>query len=232
MQLMLKKLTSLWLILFSGVIASFSQSFIAPNVALKSHETLDIIKIVMSEENTRIYLKVENRISGGNFCADKNIWLVSPDGIRTLLISSNGIPVCPETYKFKTPGESLDFVLTFPPIKKGVESVNLIEDCQQNCFSFYGIILDNNLNKNLDDAFTLAENDEPARALVSFTKIAEVAGDRNPGAVALLYMNIVKLSRITGNSVKAAEWYKKMEASGLPETALYLKYLNSQGIKY
>jgi hypothetical protein len=45
-------------------------------------------------------------------------------------------------------------------------------------------------------------------------------------------MNIVKLYRLTGNSVKAAEWYKKLESSGLPETALYLKHLNSLGIKY
>ena len=64
---------------------------------------------------------------------------------------------------------SLHFLL----LEKEYGSVNLIEDCQQNCFSFYGIILDNNLNKKIDDAFALAENNEPAKALVSFTKIAE-----------------------------------------------------------
>ena len=64
---------------------------------------------------------------------------VYPDGTRSLLVSSNGIPVCPDTYKFKSPGEQLDFVLTFPPLLKGISSVNLIEDCQDNCFSFLGL---------------------------------------------------------------------------------------------
>jgi hypothetical protein len=201
-------------------------------VALKSHETLDIMKIILSEEKTEIYLKVENRISGGKFCADKNIWLVTPDGKRSLLESSNGIPVCPDTYKFRSPGEQLDFVLTFPPLENGVESVNLIEDCQQNCFSFYGVILDNNLNEKLNEAFALAGNNEPSRALVSFTKLAEENAERNKGAVGVLYLSIINLYKLSGNAVKAAEWYKKLESSGLPETPIYMKHLNSQGIKY
>jgi hypothetical protein len=224
-------------LLFSGFLiigftTSFSQSVLAPNTALKSHETLDIIKIEISEEKTEVFLKVENRIAGGNFCADKNIYIVYPDGTRSLLVASNGIPVCPDTYKFKLSGEQLDFILTFPPLRQGTGSVNLIEDCQQNCFAFYGIVLDNKLNKKIDDAFALAENSEPAKAVVSLTKIAEETGSTNPGAAGLLYMNIVQLYKETKNYVKAFEWYKKLESSGLPETSLYLKHLNSQGIKY
>jgi len=224
-------------LLFSGFLVfgfttSFSQSILAPNTALKSHQTLDIKKIELSEEKTEVFLKVENHIAGGNFCADKNIYIVYPDGTRSLLVASNGIPVCPDSYKFKLPGEQLDFVLTFPPLRQGTVSINIIEDCQQNCFSFYGIILDNNLNKKIDDAFALAENSEPAKALVTFTKIADETGSANPGAAGLLYMNIVQLYKETKNYVKAFEWYKKLESSGLPETSLYLKHLNSQGIKY
>jgi len=229
---MLNRLISISIFLAFGFTASFSQSFPVPNVALKSHETLTIRKFVISEEKTEVFLRVENRISGGNFCADKNIYIVYPDGTRSLLVSSNGIPVCPDTYKFKSPGELLDFVLIFPPLLKGTGSVNLIEDCQDNCFSFFGIILDGDLNKKIDDAFALAENDEPAKAMVNFVKIAEERGTTNQGAAGLLYMNIVKLSKSTGNYVKAFEWYKKLETSGLPETALYIKHLNSQGINY
>lgn len=229
---MLNKLFLLSGFLVFGFATSFSQSFLAPNTALKSHETLDIIRIVTTEDKTEVFLKVENRISGGNFCADKNIFIVYPDGTRSLLIASNGIPVCPDSYKFKLPGEQLDFILTFPPVKPGTGSVNLIEDCQENCFSFYGIILDNSLNKRIDDAFALAENSEPAKALVTFIKIAEETGGTNPGAAGLLYMNIIKLYKETKNYVKAFEWYQKLESSGLPETSLYLKHLNSQGIKY
>jgi hypothetical protein len=229
---MARKITLILIFLLSGLTSSFSQSLLEPNVALKSHETLDIIKIVMTEEKTEIFLKVVNQIKGGNFCADKNIYIVYPEGSRSLLVASNGIPVCPDSYKFKSPGEQLDFVLTFPPLKNGTESINLIEDCQENCFSFYGIILDSDLNKKIDEAFAMAENQEPAKALVSFTEIAEEIGNKNPGAEGLLYLNIVRLYKSTGNSVKAGEWYKKLESSGLPEKALYIKHLNSLGIRY
>jgi hypothetical protein len=229
---MLKSFLSLSVFLLFGLISSFSQTFIAPNSALKSHETLDIMKVVMSEQKTEIYLKVENRITGGNFCADKNIYIIYPDGTRSHLKSSRDIPVCPDAYSFKSPGEHLDFVLTFPPLGKRTESFDLIEDCQANCFSFYGIILDNDLNKRINDAYVYAEKGEPAQALVSFTKIAEETGNKNPGAEGLLYMNIIKLSITTGNKVKAAEYYKKLQASGLPRTSLYINHLNSQGIKY
>jgi hypothetical protein len=211
---------------------TFSQTIIAPNSAMKSHETLDITKIVMSEDKTTIYLKVENRITGGAFCADKNIYLVYPDGTRDHLVSSNGIPVCPDSYKFKEIGEKLDFVLVFPAVRKGVHSVNLLEECSDNCFSFYGIILDASLNKKIDEAFSYAENDEPAKALVDFTKMAEETSDKTRGVDGLFYLNIIQLSRMTGNNVKAAEWYKKLETSTLPDKALYLKHLNSIGIKY
>jgi hypothetical protein len=229
---MSQKLTSLSLLLLLGSVSAFSQSFLTPNAALKSHETLDIMKVVLSEDKTEIFLKIENRITGGNFCADKNIYLVYPDGTRSLLVASNGIPVCPDNYKFRSPGEQLDFVLTFPALRKGTESVNLIEDCQQNCFSFYGIIFDNDLNEKINNAFTLAEDNEPAKSVVSLIKIAEETGNKNQGAAGLLYLNIIKLSHETGNSLKAAEWYKKLESSGLPETRLYVKHLNSQGINY
>jgi hypothetical protein len=229
---MIKKSISLFILFLPGWISSFSQTFLLPNVALKSHETLDIMKVEITEEKTLIFLKVENRITGGDFCADRNIYIVYPDGVRSLLVASHGIPVCPDTYKFKSAGEQLDFVLTFPPLRKGFESVNLIEDCNQNCFSFYGIILDNNLNKDIDDAFALAENSEPAKALVRFTEIADRKVTGNPGAAGLLYLNVVQLYRTTGNAVRAAEWYKKLESSGLPETELYIKHLNSIGIRY
>jgi hypothetical protein len=229
---MTKRLILLSFFLMFIFVNLFPQTILAPNIAMKSHSTLDIRKIIRNEEKTEIWLSIENRISGGNFCADKNIYIALPDGTRRQLLLSNGIPVCPEVYRFKAVGEKLDFILTFPPLEKGIESFNLIEDCQDNCFSFYGVILEEGLNKRLDDAFSLAENGEPSKALVSFTKIAEETGNKNAGAEGLLYLNLVALSASTGNKVKAAEWYKKLESSGLPETSLYIKHLNSLGIKY
>jgi hypothetical protein len=209
-----------------------SQTFINPNYSLKSHETLNLIKAEVRPEATIFYMSIENRIEGGSFCADKNIYIIYPDGGKSKLESSSGIPVCPDTYKFKTAGEKLEFVLTFPPLKEGTKWIDLIEDCSANCFSFYGITLNDALNKRIDDAFALVENDEPAKALVSFINIAEEIDKNNRGIEGLIYINIIKLARETGNDAKAEEWYKKLKLSDTPRLSQYIKYLNQQDIKY
>jgi len=229
---MMKRTFTIGILLMSFVGFLQSQTFINPNYSLKSHQTLNIIKVEARSEATIFYLSIENQIVGGNFCADKNIYIIYPDGKKSKLESSSGIPVCPDTYKFKTPGEKLEFVLSFPPLKKGTEWIDLVEECSDNCFSFYGISLNNDLNKRIDDAFNLAENDEPVKAMGSFIGIAEDIGKSNSGIKGLLYINIIRLAVETGDKTKAGEWYKKFKVSEAPRLSEYLKYLNDQGIKY
>ena len=107
------------ILLIANIICGFSQTISLPNYSLKSHETLEIKKIEITSEKTIVFLSIENQTTGGYFCADKNIFIIKPDGTRSKLISSSGIPVCPETYKFKAIGEKLNFILTFLPLKTG-----------------------------------------------------------------------------------------------------------------
>lgn len=233
--ILLMKIKIILIVLFifiTGVVKIYAQTYNQPNIGLKSHETLEISKVELTEHKTLIYLSVENRITGGNFCADKNIFIIYPDGTRSKLISSSGIPVCPDTYRFKTIGEKLDFVLKFPPLKLGTDWIDLIEDCSENCFSFYGVTLDNDLNNKIDDAFTLVENKEQAKALVNFIKIADSIDNKNLGIEGLIYINIIRLAKETGNTVKAAEWYNRLKSSGIPRSELCIKNLNSLGIVY
>jgi hypothetical protein len=211
---------------------SFSQTFLQPNFGLKSHETLLINKIELSATEARFYMSIENRIKNGSFCADKNVFIVYPDGVRSKLVSAENIPVCPDSHKFTDPGEKLDFILTFPPVKKGTEWIDLVEDCSENCFSFYGITLDNDLNKKIDGAFFLEENDEPVKSMITMIDITEAVDKRNLGIEGFLYMSVIRLARVNGNEVKASQWYNRMKSSGAPRLQQYLKYLNDQGIKY
>ena len=214
------------------ILTGYSQTSLKPNYALKSLETLEISKVVTTAQKTIIFLTVENRITGGYFCADKNIFIIYPDGTRSKLISSKGIPVCPDTYKFKTIGEKLDFELTFSPLKKETQWIDLKEDCTEDCFSFYGVCLNNDLNKKIDDASVLAENKEPAKAVMSFINIAGTIDSKKSGIEGLIYMNIIKLAKETGNIQKAAEWYQKLKSPAIPRSELFIKHLNSQGIIY
>jgi hypothetical protein len=211
---------------------SQAQTIVRPNYGLKSHETLDISKIEVTPQKTIVYLNIENRIKDGFFCADKNINIIYPDGTKVKMISSKGIPNCPETYKFKTIGEKLNFELTFPSIKRGIQTIDIVEACSDNCFSFYGVCLNNNLNKEIDDASVQAENKEPAKALISFINIANSAESKNSGIEGLLYLNIISLAKETGNDPEAAEWYNKLKTSVIPRKDAYIKHLNSQGIVY
>jgi len=223
-------LNAIFLSSFIGLL--HSQTVINPNYSLKSHPTLNIVKVELKPEATIFYMNIENRIAGGSFCADKNIYVIYSDGRKVKLESVSGIPVCPESYKFRAPGEKLDFVLTFPPLRKGMEIIDLVEDCSDNCFSFYGIILNNTLNSRIDDAFAFAENDEPVKSLISFISIAEEIDKKGQDIPPLLYINIIKLATENGDGTKAEEWYRKFRLSDSPRLSQYIKFLNDQGIKY
>ena len=220
-----------WLITIYATNIS-AQVIAHPNYALKSHETLEISKIDISAQETVIFLSVKNRITEGYFCADKNIFIIYPDGTRSRLISSKGIPVCPDSYKFRSIGEKLDFELTFPSLKEGVQWFDLIEDCKENCFSFYGVCLQNDLNRKIDEASVFAENEKPAEALAGFIKIAGSIDKKESGIEGLIYLNIITLSKETGKTIEAAKWYNKLKSSGIPRCELYIKHLNSLGIIY
>jgi tetratricopeptide (TPR) repeat protein len=210
----------------------FSQTYNKPNFALKSHETLELLKVEITSEKTILYLSIENRIERGTFCADRNIYLLDPEGKKFELKKSSGIPTCPDSYKFKSIGEKLQFTLEFPPLKPGTKWIDIIEDCNNNCFSFYGVILDNDLNKKLDEGFALAEKGESSKAIIIFKEILSNTYDRVNGVAGALYTEIITLEYKAGNITSASEWYKRMLASNSPRLELYIKNLNSRGVKF
>jgi hypothetical protein len=220
------------ILLVTTLQSSFSQLVEQLNYALKSHETLEISKVEITPDETVLYLTIENRIEGGNFCADKNIFIIYPDGTRSKLTSSNGIPVCPETYKFKTIGEKLQFTLDFPPLKTGTKWIDIVEDCNENCFSFYGVTLNTELNGKINEALSMAEKGEIKRAIAFYKDILNSLLAADQGIKGALYTDIITLLLKTGDKVGADEWYEKMVASKAPRLDLYIKNLNSRGIKY
>jgi hypothetical protein len=220
------------ILIFTGTLNSWSQSFLQPNFGLKSHETLVVNSIEISDRSTIVSLTVENKKEGGSFCADRNIYLIYPDGSREKLISSTGIPVCPDTYKFKYQGERLTFTLTFPRLKNNPEWIDLVEECSDNCFYFFGLTLDNVLNGRINETFRMAETGDPVKAMMTFVSILESVESKNHGIEGLLYVNIISLAKLSGNVGQASDWYKKLMISNAPRISEYVKHLNSQGIRY
>jgi hypothetical protein len=215
-----------------GIVKMFSQTFNQPNIGLKSHETLEIRKIEITPGKTVVFFMIENRREDGNFCADKNIFIIYPDGSRSRLVNAVGIPQCPETYKFKSIGEKLGFTLTFPPLKSSTEWIDIVEECASNCFHFYGITLNNDLNKRLDEAFILAAKGDPGKTILLFRSLLESVDKQDPGIKGSLYINIISAAVEAGDKVEAAVWYKRLLSSRSPRLNAYVKFLNDRGIKY
>jgi len=230
--MMKKRFVFITAILISVPIISRSQSIIQPNYGLKSHETLEIKKIETTSEATSFYMSIQNRIQGGSFCADKNIFIIYPDRSKSKLVSSGGIPVCPDIYKFRAPGEKLDFVLVFPPLKAGTGWIDLVEECSENCFSFYGVTLDDELNKLLDDVFYKASNGKPSDNIILFKSVLDSIASQDLGIEGLLYINIINATVEEEDNVNTIVWYKRLALSNAPGLSQYLKYLNDKGIKY
>jgi hypothetical protein len=227
------KIAILVLFFFSvGTSHIFSQIYVQPNYALKSHETLEISKVDVTSEKTVLYMSVENRIQGGNFCADRNIYIIGPEGEKLKLIKASGIPVCPDNYKFINIGEVLKFTLEFPPLNTGIKWIDIVEECANNCFWIYGITLDNDLNKRLNDIFTRASKGKPAENIVLFKTLLDSIGNKNLGIEGSLYINIINAATEDADNLNRIVWYKRLTTSHVPRLSQYIKYLNDKGIKY
>jgi hypothetical protein len=227
-----KRVIILVYLVLTGWNTAKCQAFIQPNYALKSHETMSVNKFEMTGEKTIVSVSVENRITGGNFCADRNIYIIDPTGEMYKLVKATGIPICPASYTFKNIGEVLNFTLEFPMLKPGTKWVDIIEECTSNCFWFYGVTLDNELNLKLDEAFSKASGGKPAENMILFSKILDDIGSQNLGIEGLLYLNIINAAVEDSDNVNAMVWYKRLASSKAPRVEEYLKFLNNKGIKY
>jgi hypothetical protein len=219
-------------ILFAVSAICLSQEIARPNFAMKSHETLELLKVDLQSGKTILFFSIENKIPGGNFCADKNISIIYPTGEKIRVTEASGIPICPKTYNFKTIGEKLFFALVFPPLKSGTEWVDVIEECSSNCFWFYGVTLDQALNRKIEDAFTAASAGKPEDNIMVFRKLLDEIGEKNLGIEGLVYINIINAAIEAGDKVEASVWYKRLQTSGAPRLNYYLKFLNDKGIRF
>lgn len=210
----------------------FSQTFNNPAFGLLTPETMRVVGVEFTRGRLVVSLSVENRISGGYFCADKNTFIIMPDGSRIKMERSEGIPACPDVYRFRNIGEVINFRLWFnaPPEVPGW--FHLIEECSDNCFSVYAITLDSELNEAIERAYILAETGQPAEAGILFREILAGMEGKRHGIEGALYSNIVIMSLREGNEEEAARWYRRMIETSPPEVGRYVDNLASRGIKW
>jgi hypothetical protein len=215
----MKKLLSIFLLL-SGT-CLFGQTLSHPNIGTKSHPTLNIDKIELTANLTILHLSIKNELeAGGWFCADKNIVLKNSTGTEVYsLVKSENIPVCPKSHQFKKKGEILRFTLYFPVIGKNVQYLDLVEQCNDACFSIKGIILDQNKNLEIENAFRLYNSGKTEKSGEIFGKIAT---DLKKYPYGIYYFNAIKAYSEAQKKILAKFWFDKLSQSDISDKNYYI----------
>ncbi len=220
----MKKNIFLSLLFLLSAVRVFPQTIDHPNYGLKSHETLEIESLVLTASSTTFFMVIENRSLDGSFCADKKIFLQLPDGNRLKIQEATGIPRCPDSYIFKRFGEKLYFSLSFPAIPDNTDWLDLVEDCENACFSFNTVILNTDLNQKIDHAYALVDLGNFLEAHKEFEAMLLDFQSNNSSYTGAIYWNLVTLSRNLGDDSKANEWLDTLINSEIP---LKEKYISS-----
>jgi tetratricopeptide (TPR) repeat protein len=205
-----------------------AQIYKNPIAGKQSHPEMEILQIEINSEHTIISLKVTNkRDNGGWFCADKNIFIRNSKGSEThQLIRSENIPTCPNQYEFKSYGEVLEFQLIFPKISGNIKFLDLVENCNNACFSFNGIILDNNHNQKIvafEKGFELYQKEEFAEAIPFFEKVLQGKISIQSQIYGLSYYYLISIYNNKNNTEKVETLYKDFLNSDLEDKETYIK---------
>ena len=201
-------------LLFAFIFVSFlgvAQQLNTPNFAWASHP-MTINKIEQKANTTVIELSITNkRTSGGNFCASKNIYIkdILTGKIYNLLYSK-GIPVCPYSYKFENAGEVLNFQLFFPKLDMNTKYIDIIENCNEHCFSINGIILSHDFNSDINLGYNYYNDNKLDFAVFAFKKAIEKYPDYPFGK---WYINLIQVYAEKGDIAQAKVWFNKLKAS-------------------
>lgn len=228
-DMMRQALLLLLIMLFSR--CALSQSVINPNYGLKSPVTAGITRVDFSDEATIVWLTVTSDINNAWFCIDRNTFLVTPRGVKLRQTGLKGLPYCPATHKFRRPGETASFSLTFPAT--GVLPwFSVVEECAGGCLSFRGIVTDAALNSRLDQAYALASQSGSMAAYRIYEEIINEIDTLNLGIEGSIYTNLILLDRSMGRPETARSWYNRMMTADTPDLGLYLENLRREGVSY
>ena len=175
---MFKKIISFLILVFIFSSVTSGQEIIAPIVKVKSHPTLEIDKIILTKDSTVFFMSIKNKLdSGGYFCVNRDVFINAPGSqLKYDMIKSTGIESCPKVHKFKYAGETVSFRLTFPPLPSSFKEVDMIENCDDNCFYLKGIVLDQQLNdemKIFEKAIMLFREGKKKQAVNQFKYITD-----------------------------------------------------------
>lgn len=223
---MIKKiplLLTLTLFILGGTLVG--QTIKVPNFAFSTHPFL-VNEVSFLKKGFVIELTIENQSPTGYFCASRHIYLRNLKNNKKIYMThSEGIPVCPNVYHFKWKGEKLTFKLFFPKIDTSIHYVDVIENCNDHCFSIFGLILDPKMNTLINNGYKAFENNDLQEAFLDFKKAIE----ENPAyPYGFLYANIIKVLAVQKKYAEAKIWYRKLQQRNCLDQTDIMKQISKE----
>jgi hypothetical protein len=202
-----------------------------PNFSFSSHETLDLERIEIDENQTSIYFSILNRKLGGSFCVDTNTYIKNSLGSEEYkLIESIGVPDCPDVHKFNIVGKKLSFILVFPPVGKEVKYIDIIENCPDACFSIRYVLLDNEINEKIDQGLSLYESRKLEESLTVFEDLMLSHNDNISPVFGTVYLYMMSINYELGQSKEIRRLYDELQQSSIINKEEILEEVRYQGL--
>jgi len=202
-----------------------------PNYSLNSHPTLEVISVERWEDQMVVNLNLKNERYSGSFCIDSNTVLKNSLGRDEYkLLSKEGIPSCPDVYRFKTVGERISFSLTFPAVPDDVKYIDLLEYCRENCVSIKYILLDEELNSRINEGVQLYALGKPQAALQVFEDIMRTQYDDVSPVFGTVYLYLISIHYELGSSKDARRVYQELRESNIMGLEEFIETARESGI--
>lgn len=184
------------------------------------------MKITKSSDGISLQMLIKNaRDEGGSFCVNKNTTLIA-GGLHYKLQSFENIPECPEVHEFEFIGDNLIFHLHFPPIPSGINIIEISENCNDNCFYFKGLIIDQKMNDELNSAFEYYESGMLLEGLAEYKDLLIKYEEKEPALEALSYFYIVKILEEIGNDQESFKWFESFLEKDIPDSEWVIEKLS------
>lgn len=220
-----------FLALYLGSLSAGAQIYEQPNYSLTSHPTLDVLSVERWEDQMVLNLSLKNERYGGYFCLDSNTVLRNSLGDEEYrLTAMEGIPACPDVYRFKTVGERILIRLVFTAVPDEIRYIDLLENCEENCLSIKYILLDEDLNARLNEGIELYELGRPEAARQVFEDIMSIRYDGISPVFGTVYLYLISIHYELGNSKQAREVFRELQASEIIGREEFIETARETGI--
>ena len=219
------------LLLIIPLLRAGAQIYERPNYSLSSHPTLEIVNIERWEDQMIVNMNLKNERFAGSFCIDSNTVLRSSLGEQEFnLMSMEGIPPCPELYRFRSVGERIDLSLVFEAVPDDIIYIDLVENCRENCVSIKYILLDEDMNNRINEGIRLYELGKPQAALQVFENIMSTEYDGLSPVFGTVYLYLISIHYELGNSKDARRVSQEFRASSIVGLEEFIETAKDNGI--